>query len=334
MSYLSQDTLSPTEKVLLEPYLYLTQNPGKEIRSKLVEAFGIWLQVPDDKLRVIREVVEMLHTASLLIDDVEDDSLLRRGQPVAHKIFGVPSTINCANYVYFIALSKLLTLNSPDCVKIFTDELLQLHRGQGMEIHWRDTAQCPTEEEYLEMVQNKTGGLLRLAIKLMMSCANCQVDYVPLVNLIGAHYQIRDDYLNLRSDNYIKNKGFAEDLTEGKFSFPVIHCIRSSVSPSTSTTDIPSSIAAHSQSSIASQLMSILRQRPTDPSLKSFAIQLMHKTDTFEYCRTYLKRVEQLAREEICRLGGNKQLEGYLDFLARDYQDSRDPEYMASQGST
>jgi geranylgeranyl diphosphate synthase type 3 len=51
-------------------------------------------------------------------------------------------------------------------------------------------------------------------------------DYVPLVNLIGIYFQIRDDYMNLQSDQYAVNKGFAEDLTEGKFSFPLVHAIR------------------------------------------------------------------------------------------------------------
>ncbi|KAI8907697.1 geranylgeranyl pyrophosphate synthase [Powellomyces hirtus] len=297
MSYLSSD-LSPTDSVLLEPFLYLTANPGKEIRSKLVEAFGLWLNVPAEKLQTIREAVEMLHTASLLIDDVEDDSQLRRGNPVAHKIYGHAATINCANYVYFLALQKLQSLDDPRAVTIFTEELLQLHRGQGMEIHWRDNGICPTEEEYMEMVKNKTGGLLRLAIKLMQIASNSEKDYTQLVDIIGAHYQIRDDYMNLQSYKYTNNKGFAEDLTEGKFSFPILHCIRADTSNR--------------------QLLSILKQKTTSLELKNHAILLMKKTKSFEYVRTYLAKIEHDARHEIKRLGGNQMLEGYLDLLKAD----------------
>ncbi|CAG8493733.1 439_t:CDS:2, partial [Scutellospora calospora] len=143
-------------QILLEPYTYLSSNPGKEIRSKLIDAFDHWLKVPKDKLSAITTVVEMLHTASLLIDDVEDGSVLRRGIPV-------PSTINCANYVYFLALNELTKFDNPEMLKVYTFELLNLHRGQGMEIHWRDTLTCPSEAEFIEMVSNKTGGLLRLA---------------------------------------------------------------------------------------------------------------------------------------------------------------------------
>lgn len=101
------------------------------------------------------------------IDDIEDSSKLRRGFPVAHSIFGIAQTINSANHAYFWAQSELLKLGKAEAFEIFTEELLRLHRGQGMDLYWRDSLTCPTEEEYLEMVANKTGGLFRLAIRLI-----------------------------------------------------------------------------------------------------------------------------------------------------------------------
>lgn len=103
------------------------------------------------------------------VDDVEDSSILRRGIPVAHSIFGTAQTINSANYVYFCALQELLKLNNATAIQIYTDELCNLHRGQGMDLFWRDTLTCPSEDDYLEMVTNKTGGLFRLAVKLMQA---------------------------------------------------------------------------------------------------------------------------------------------------------------------
>jgi len=157
------------EKILQGPYEYLFAQPGKDIRKQLVSAFNEWLEVPPESLEVITKVIGMLHTASLLVDDVEDSSLLRRGLPVAHSIFGTAQTINSANYIYFCALQELQKLKNPAAVTIYTEELLNLHRGQGMDLFWRDTLTCPTEDDYLEMVGNKTGGLFRLAIKLMQA---------------------------------------------------------------------------------------------------------------------------------------------------------------------
>lgn len=155
-----------SESVILEPFAYIASKPGKEIRSLLIEAFNRWLDVPRAQLNVISHVVRMLHSASLMVDDIEDDAQLRRGQPVAHRIYGVPQTINTANYVYFLAYKELAALRghdsgdtdrvvaNKDLDLVVTEELLSLHRGQGLEIFWRDTLQCPTESEYVAMVNN------------------------------------------------------------------------------------------------------------------------------------------------------------------------------------
>ncbi|KAJ3327087.1 geranylgeranyl pyrophosphate synthetase [Kappamyces sp. JEL0680] len=149
-----------SDRVLLEPYDYLESNPGKDFRSKMILAFQKWLAVPECDLIIIKQVISMLHCASLLIDDIEDGSELRRGAPVAHKIFGMASTINSANFVYFLALEKVMELEKPTAIQVFTQELLQLHRGQGFEIRWRDSVACPSEEEYLVMVSNSTSSVL------------------------------------------------------------------------------------------------------------------------------------------------------------------------------
>lgn len=94
--------------------------------------------------------------------------------------------------------------------------------------------------------------------------------------MLGVIFQIRDDYFNLQSDTYVKNKGFGEDLTEGKFSFPIIHSIRSN----------PANI----------QLSSILKQRTTDPDVKLFAVQYIESTGSFEHCRRKLSELTAEAR--------------------------------------
>ncbi|KAI9353061.1 geranylgeranyl pyrophosphate synthase [Zopfochytrium polystomum] len=288
------------EQILLEPYHYLTQQGGKEIRTKLILAFDKWLHVPQGKLAAITEIVKMLHTASLIIDDVEDGSDLRRGIPVAHKVFGTASSINSANYVYFLALEKVLQLNDAKCIAIFTEELLHLHHGQGMEIYWRDNVICPSLEEYFDMIGNKTSGLLRLAVRLMQACSNSPLDCVPLVNILGRHFQIRDDLLNLSSLEYSDNKGFAEDLTEGKFSFLVIH----------SVTADPTS----------RQLLSILKQHTTDVDLKKYAISLMQRTGSFDATKAYLRQLERQALDTIEEMGGNELLVRLLEYLGEAYK--------------
>ncbi|KAJ3192607.1 Geranylgeranyl pyrophosphate synthase [Entophlyctis luteolus] len=306
--------------------MYLSQQRGKEIRSKLIGAFDFWLRLRPHELKAISEVVEMLHTASLLIDDVEDGSELRRGIPVAHKVYGLASTINSGNYVYFLALKKALSLNNPEIMHIFADELVNLHKGQGMEIYWRDNNICPTEAEYMEMISNKTGGLLRLAVRMMQAMSEVKEDFVPLVDMLGIHFQIRDDYLNLVSDEFTTNKGFAEDLTEGKFSYPVIRHIQSlhmaTVAGSAAkggATPVQTQLTVSQVADASSrQLFRILRQRTGDDQLKRYAIAAMR--GTLAALRGELCVLEDRARAEVRRLGGNAGLERIIAFLGAAYR--------------
>uniref|UniRef100_A0A023FNS4 Putative geranylgeranyl pyrophosphate synthase/polyprenyl synthetase n=1 Tax=Amblyomma cajennense TaxID=34607 RepID=A0A023FNS4_AMBCJ len=95
-----------------------------------------------------------------------------------------------------------------------------------MEIYWRDNYICPSEEDYITMVKRKTGGLFGLAVRLMQLFSENKSDFTELIGILGLYFQIRDDYANLVLKEYTDNKSFAEDLTEGKFSFPIIHAIQ------------------------------------------------------------------------------------------------------------
>ena len=278
------------ETVVAGAYNYLAGNSGKNIRSQFMKAFNAWLDVPEDDLKIIDDAIAMLHTASLLVDDIEDDSDLRRGFPVAHKIFGIPQTLNSANYHYFCAMKQLQRLGNAEVMTAFVDELLQLHRGQGMDLHWRDTLTCPTEDEYLGMVRNKTGGLFRLCVKVMQaqSKKSSPPDCIPLADAFGLLFQIRDDYQNICSPDYAESKGEFEDLTEGKFSFPVVHSI------------------LHSEGN--PELLNILRQRPTDLAVKRYAIRYIEGTGSFEHTRRTLDALMKRARTMVDSIDGGPAL--------------------------
>nr|WGJ63578.1 geranylgeranyl pyrophosphate synthase [Aspergillus striatus] len=273
--------------IIRRPLDYLLSLPGKQLRTQLVLAFNEWFRVPDDKLQLIVDATELLHTASLLVDDIQDGSKLRRGHPAAHTVFGSAQTINSANFAYFLAQERLGELRSIDAFQIFITELLNLHRGQGLELYFRDCLICPTEEEYLEIVTHKTGGLFRLAVGLLQSQSEISLDCRALADTLGVIYQIRDDYLNLQSDQYAKSKGFGEDLTEGKFSFPIVHSILSA--PENTT------------------LIDILGQRTEDEAVKLSAIRHMESTGSFEYCR---QRLNTLQTEAISMIEQIEDIQG------------------------
>ncbi|OAD55868.1 Geranylgeranyl pyrophosphate synthase [Eufriesea mexicana] len=286
------------DKILLEPFSYILRVPGKQIRAKLAHAFNYWLKIPQDKFRNVGDIIQLLHTSSLLIDDIQDNSVLRRGIPVAHNIYGTANTINAANYVLFIALEKVLALNHPEATQVYVEQLLELHRGQGMEIYWRDNYICPSETAYKQMTIRKTGGLFNLAVRLMQLFSECKEDYTPLAGILGLYFQIRDDYCNLILQEYAENKSYCEDLSEGKFSFPIIHAVQS-----------------HSEDRQIMKDIDILRQRTKDIEVKRYCVNLLEKFGSFAYTRNVLEELDKKARDEVHRLGGNPILVEILDEL-------------------
>ncbi|KAF8832805.1 hypothetical protein HHX47_DHR1001533 [Lentinula edodes] len=216
---------------------------------------------------------------------------------VANKVYGVPQTVNAASYivikVYKDALelrgimkddSSIKTGSTPE--EIITEELLNAHRGQGMDILWRDNVKCPTEDEYIDMIKNKTASLFRILIRLMMACATKQKD--------------------------VDTKGFAEDLTEGKFSFPLVHAIRAD----TSNTQLLGKSSGSGFHRVSSFVTDIIKQRPKSPTLKRQALSYMEKeTKSFEYTLAVLRTLQTRIDEEMKTLGGNFKLEKLLDKL-------------------
>lgn len=299
--------LHKPDQKCLESFRYLEANPGKNVRGLLIDAFQYWLKIPDDKVATIKEIVRQLHIASLMVDDIEDNSKMRRGQPAAHIIYGVPVVMNTANYVYFLALEKTTQLMEVNkgAMKVFTEEILCLHRGQGQDILWRENLDCPTVEQYQDMVLDKTGGLFRLATRLMQVFSTNTTDYLPLVNNLALYFQIRDDYVNLVSLEYMMGKSFCEDLTEGKFSYPIIHCIKTMGAGDTT-------------------LVQILKKRTEDVEVKKFAVRLMHKKGSFRYTYNVLQRLYHDITKQLRELGGHKALQGLMEGLHSQVENADD----------
>lgn len=169
-------------------------------------------------------LVEFVHTASLIHDDIEDSSESRRGQPAAYLTYGTDVAINAGSWLYFHAGTCIKSLNCSDELKIrlyeiYLEELRRLHLGQAMDIAWhKDNDKFPLPEEYIAMVKNKTGTLASLAAKIGCLAANADKETVAecgeIASDIGAGFQIIDDVINLTSGNPGKKRG--DDIVEGK----------------------------------------------------------------------------------------------------------------------
>ncbi|KAI0123220.1 isoprenoid synthase domain-containing protein [Xylariales sp. AK1849] len=338
------------DQIITAPYNYLVSRVGKNFRQQLLVAFNSVLQTNEGALEVIGNVVDVLHNASLLqvqgaFPRKPDNSALRRGAPTAHLLFGIPQTINSANHAYFIAQKQLFALPSavwPAALRVFTEELLALHNGQGLELYWRDERQVPTEDMFLDMVADKTGGLLRLGVRLLGLASEheeAQSETALLVSVareIGVVFQIRDDYLNLKSGEMASAKGSCDDLVEGKFSFPIVYALNTSLVKSESLPQDRNKLCSMPESDVGThdnrfsspiaklipsrqQLLAQLNARPTSPTLQAAILAQLEEAGSFAYTRGVIEALRGKIEERMLEVGiEDKVVEALLGRLVLD----------------
>ncbi|KAK3360921.1 geranylgeranyl pyrophosphate synthase [Lasiosphaeria ovina] len=201
----------------IEPYI--SSLPGKGVRNRVIDALNVWLQVPESAIKTIKRIIDLLYTASLMLDDIQDSSSLRRGKPATHTVFGLEQTVNSSSYKIAEALEEVLKLDSLECFRIVTEELKNLYIGQSLDLYLTSNLVCPTVED---------GALIQMLARLLQATSPLQTkpDVDDLALILGRAYALRNDYMNLTSGEYADQKGFCEDLDEGKYSLPVIHALR------------------------------------------------------------------------------------------------------------
>jgi octaprenyl-diphosphate synthase len=190
-----------------------------------------------DRALPLTPLVEFPHNASLIHDDIEDNSDERRGEPAVHIRYGIDAAINSGTFLYLLPFACLERWEAPINRKYAVFDfwglhLRRLHLGQAMDIQWhRDFTALPDIEEYTLMCRLKTGSLARLAAVLGVISANTDEELSEKESLlihilgesaekIGMGFQILDDVKNLTTGNPGKKRG--DDVVEGKKSLPVL----------------------------------------------------------------------------------------------------------------
>lgn len=220
---------------LVEPVNDILFRGGKRWRPRLMllsyKIFG-----GKEDISSFLPIVEIIHNGTLIIDDIEDGSELRRGEKCIHKKHGIDTAINTGNLMYFLPYKIIEKGTIPESKKmhlssVICDEMLQIHIGQGLDIQWHNShKKIPAEKEYFEMCSKKTGALARMATKLAGVLAEAKQNQIQALSefaeSLSVAFQIQDDVLNLTSKNL--GKEFCEDIAEGKKSLVMIHAINNS----------------------------------------------------------------------------------------------------------
>lgn len=211
-----QIDLFPTDHPLDLMARYHIQSGGKGIRGKIALAEASVLNVPPDKAQRWALACELLHNATLIHDDIQDNDPMRRGQPSVWKKFGINEAINLGDYFFFKAFKVANQLGVPALVDDLSEVAEQLVRGQTNEQLLPTFEGICCWESYLEMTRQKTGALFLLpAIGIHRLSETPMNDNQQQAWLnLGVSYQIYDD---IRDYLGLKQKGQKQkDLKEKK----------------------------------------------------------------------------------------------------------------------
>jgi len=224
--------LSPIEEILLQPVKYYNELKGKNIRKSICNILGLYLGVDKKDIDNVDEIIQFVHNASLVIDDIQDNSLLRRNKDCAHIVYGIPITIN-AGYLAIFKLLNELNKNkelSETARNKIVENIYYTHIGQGMDIYYTQEKIIPTLEDYNKMIEYKTGMLFITIVDLLIEKTKNVIvkkKYDILCNCVSnfsLFFQIRDDYINLADVSYWKERGFCQDFDEEKISYLITYC--------------------------------------------------------------------------------------------------------------
>eukprot|EP01124_Arcella_intermedia_P032867 TRINITY_DN774_c0_g1_i1.p1 TRINITY_DN774_c0_g1~~TRINITY_DN774_c0_g1_i1.p1 ORF type:complete len:451 (-),score=78.11 TRINITY_DN774_c0_g1_i1:342-1511(-) len=287
--------IQSSSAALLDPIWDLLDRGGKQWRPILLCLITEVLGGREDIVLPMAALCEMAHNGTLMIDDVEDDSKLRRGKECIHLLYGVDIAINAGNALYFLPLlifkeyreqKKVSDEVLLKCYELYSQELLNVHLGQGLDIHWHQGKKNPGAQEYLQMCAYKTGVLARLSARLGALLSGASPDFIQSIGKfaesIGVAFQIQDDLLNISGEEFAKKIDImGEDIHEGKRSLMVIHSLETA--------------PEHKRN----RLIEILDSKTSDALIIKEAIDIMKSTNSLVHSKQVASDIISNAWKEI-----------------------------------
>ncbi|MBJ9986040.1 polyprenyl synthetase family protein [Acinetobacter sp. S40] len=264
---------------------HVVEAGGKRMRPIMCLLAGKACGVEDlEHHRKLAAIIEMLHTATLVHDDVVDESGLRRGRPTANATWNNQTAVLVGDFLISRAFDLLVDLNDMVLLKDFSTGTCEIAEGEVLQLqsqHDPDT----TETTYLNIIHGKTSRLFELATEGAAILANTPQHREPLRHFAGHFgnaFQIIDDILDYTSDADTLGKNIGDDLMEGKPTLPLIAALQK-------TTGEEHDII---RKSISTGGISQLEQ----------VIQIVQNSGALEYCRTRAEQETQAALNALNQL--------------------------------
>lgn len=209
---------------------HITGSAGKRLRPALVLLSSGLFSPIGEKQHQLAAIIEFIHTATLLHDDVVDESQLRRGKSTANHIFGNAASVLVGDFLYSRAFQMMVSLQNMSVMEILSEATNTIAEGEVLQLLNLHNANV-TEEEYLKVIHFKTAKLFEAAAQLGAAInEKSHTDEEKALALYGKHlgtaFQLVDDVLDLNGDAEKIGKNLGDDLAEGKPTLPLLYAIR------------------------------------------------------------------------------------------------------------
>jgi octaprenyl-diphosphate synthase len=208
---------------------YIIAGGGKRLRPLLLLLAADACGYRGEEHYTMAAVVELIHTATLLHDDVVDESGMRRGKATANALFGNAPSVLVGDFLYSRAFQMMVSVDRMRVLEILSDATNVIAEGEVMQLMNCGNADL-TEEAYLEVIRYKTAKLFQAATRLGALLSGAPPEIEDALADYGMHlgtaFQLTDDLLDYSGEHEAIGKNLGDDLAEGKATLPLIHALR------------------------------------------------------------------------------------------------------------
>ena len=207
---------------------YIINSGGKRIRPLLLLLCARATNYKGDYHHSMAVVIELIHTATLLHDDVVDSSSIRRGHETANELWGNAPSVLVGDFLYSRAFEIMVEPNSMQIMKILSKATNQISEGEVLQLLSIKNASV-SQTEYFEVIERKTACLFKAACQIAGILAESNKNVINGLGNFGMHlgnaFQIIDDTLDYESNSSVIGKEVGDDLSEGKVTLPMIYAL-------------------------------------------------------------------------------------------------------------
>jgi octaprenyl-diphosphate synthase len=286
---------------------HLFNSGGKRFRPLLM-ILASWLCGDTSRRRIILAgVVEFIHTATLLHDDVIDDAHIRRGKKAPRMIWGNQASILVGDYLYTQALCQALSLKSPEINETLANATRRMAKGELLQLSRNGDVNI-SEKDYLEIIGYKTAALMAATCRLGAILGNAPEEKQEALQhfgwLMGMSFQLADDTLDYVADSDRLGKSLGKDLQEGKITLPLLHLLR------------------QCKDDDLQQIRDILTSEKRTEKDLALILRLLHQNDSLSYALSLARDYSTQARESLTLFENSPPYQALLTLT--DYVVNRD----------